>query len=445
MSSTLHLRLQRFHNCYTQIRNCPVAFSPGKSHSAGRWKGHVNCGTARVSLACLSALAGLFHAPLLSAQAQQPPAQETGGIHGRVINPAGVPQKNGAVSLSVDGGETLSYNFPVSPSGEYSGQAPPGEYTIVYRAPDTPDGKIVDYISGVQVAAGQDTAQDIDMTRREFIERLSPDQQRQLQELREANAAASSDAKRDASTIDADLQIVNLDLQAAGNARVTATQNLGGSAARGDVDSMTAEIENAKLTEIETLMTKDAATAPTEPVVWIGLGRAEAGLSNYLDAESDFKKALDLALKEAPPRPEIVAQAQAGLGEVYARTLMVDDANAAFDAAAKADPPNAAKYLRSQAIVFFNAKNFDAQVDAADLAIKADPDQAILYYIKADGLAQNARVDPNTNKLVLPPGCADAFRMYLGLDPNGPYAANAATFLQRAGEDLAPQTPALSK
>jgi tetratricopeptide (TPR) repeat protein len=381
----------------------------------------------------------------MSAQAQQPPAPETGGIHGRVINPAGVPQKNGTVSLSVDGGETLSYTFPVSPSGEYSGQAPPGEYTIVYRAPDTPDGKIVDYISGVQVAAGQDTAQDIDMTRREFIERLSPDQQRQLQELREANAAASSDAKRDASAIDADLEIVNLDLQAAGNARVTATQNLGGSAARQDVDSMTAEIENAKLTEIEILMTKDAATAPTEPVVWIGLGRAEAGLRNYLDAESDFKKALDLAQKEEPPRPEVAAEAQAGLGEVYARTLMVDDANAAFDAAAKADPSNAAKYLRSQAIVFFNAKNFDAQVDAADLAIKADPDQAILYYIKADGLAQNARVDPDTNKLVLPPGCADALRKYLDLDPNGPYAANATTILQRAGEPSTTPIPTPQK
>jgi tetratricopeptide (TPR) repeat protein len=387
-----------------------------------------------ISLACLSALAGLFHVPLMSAQAQQPPAPEMGRIHGRVINPAGVPQKNGTVSLSVDGGETLSYSFPVSPTGEYSGPAPPGEYTIVYRAPDTPEGKIVDYISGVEVVAGQDTAQDIDMTRQEFIARLSPDQQMQLQALRDANVAASSDAKRDASAIDADLQIVNLDLQAAGNARTTATQNLGGSAAREDVDSMTAAIENAKLTEIETLMTKDAAADPTEPVVWIGLGSAEAGLRNYLDAESNFKKALDLALKEDPPRPEVVAAAQAGLGEVYARTLMVDDANAAFDAAAKADPSNAAKYLRSQAIAFFNAKNFDAQVDAADLAIKADPDQAILYYIKADGLAQNARVDPETNKLVLPPGSADAYRKYLELDPNGPYAANAATILQRAGE-----------
>ena len=121
---------------------------------------------------------------------------------------------------------------------------------------------------------------------------------------------------------------------------------------------------------------------------------------------------------------------------------MVDDANAAFDAAAKADPSNAAKYLRVQAIAFFNVKNFDAQVDAADLAIKADPDQAILYYIKADGLAQNARVDLETNKLVLPPGCADAFRKYLALEPNGPYAANAATVLQGAGESSNPASTA---
>ena len=398
-----------------------------------------------ISLACLTVGAGPLHAALASAQAQQPPAPEMGSIHGRVINPAGAPQKDGTVSLSVDGGETLSYNFPVSTSGEYSGPAPPGEYTVVYRAPDTPEGKIVDYISGVQIVAGQATAQDIDMTRQEFVARLSPDQQRQLQELREANAAASSDAKRDASAIGADLQIVNLDLQAADNARVTAAQNLGGSAARGDVDSMTAEIETAKLTEIETLMTKDAAADPTEPVVWIGLGRAEAGLKNYLDAESDFKKALDLAQKEDPPRPEIMAAVQAGLGEIYARTLMVDDANAAFDAAAKADPSNAAKYLRSQAIAFFNAKNFEAQVDAADLAIKADPNSAILYYIEADGLSANARVDPDTNKLVLPAGSADAYRKYLELDPSGPFAANAAKILQRAGEPSTTPSPAPQK
>jgi tetratricopeptide (TPR) repeat protein len=382
----------------------------------------------------LFALTGLLFTQL---PAQQP-ASDVGRIHGRVINPSGAPQKDGTVSISVDGGVTLSYSFPVSSAGEYSGQAPPGEYTIVYRAPDTPEGKIVDYISGVQVVAGQDTSQDIDMTRREFVARLSPDQQRLLQELSDANIAAASDSKRDTSAIEADLQIVNLDFQAADNARLTAAQNLGAAAGPADVDEMIAEIENAKLTEIETLMSKDASADSNEPVVWIALARAETGLENYLDAEANFKKALDLALKADPSRPQVVGAAEAGLGEVYANTLMVDEANAAFDAAAKADPSNAAKYLRNQAIIFFNARNFSAQIGAADLGLKADPSQAVLYYIKAAGLAEDARVDPETNKLILPPGCADAYRKYLQLDPTGPHAAQATAILARAEEAATP-------
>jgi tetratricopeptide (TPR) repeat protein len=387
--------------------------------------------------AVLSALAALA---VLSAPTQQPAVETTGMIHGRVINPSGSPQKDGTVSLSVDGGVTLSYNFPVSPTGNYSGKAPPGEYTLVYRAPDTPEGKIVDYISGVVLVAGQDTAQDIDMTREEFVARLSPEQQRLLHDLSEANIAAASDANRSSSVVNADLQIVTLDFQAAENARVTAAQNLGSAAGPGDVDEMTSEIENAKLAEIETLATKDASTDPTEPVLWIDLARAETGLKNYLDAETNFKKALDIALKEDPPRPEVIGAAQAGLGEVYALTLMVDDANSAFDAAAKADPTNASRYLRNQAIIFYNARNFPAQIDAANTAIKADPNEPLLYFIKAQGLAEDARVDPETNKLVLPPGCADAYRKYLELAPNGPHAAQIIAFLQHTGEDASPHT-----
>jgi hypothetical protein len=393
------------------------------------------------AVAVLSALVGLLSVAFLSAPAQQPATATTGSVHGRVINPSGSPQKDGTVSLSVDGGVTLSYNFPVSPTGNYSGQAPPGEYTIVYRAPDTPEGKIVDYISGVVVAAGQDTAQDIDMTREEFVARLSPEQQRLLHELSEANIAAASDANRDSSAVNADLQIVSLDFQAADNARVTAAQNLGAAAGPADVDEMTSEIENAKLAEIETLMTKDASADPTESVLWIDLARAETALKNYLDAETNFKKALDLALKEDPSRPQVIAAAQAGLGEVYALTLMVDDANSAFAAAAKADPSNASRYLRNQAIIFYNARNFPAQIDAADTAIKADPNQALLYFIKAQGLAEDARVDPETDKLVLPPGCADAYRKYLELAPTGPHAAQVTAFLQRAGEFTSPPSP----
>ena len=164
-----------------------------------------------------------------------------GRIHGRVINPTGVSQSGGTVSLSTDGGASLSYNFPVSAAGEYSGQVAPAEYMVVYRAADTPEGKIVDYIREVEVTAGQDTAQDVDMSRQEFIDRLSPEQQKQIEDIRAANAASATNSKILAG-LDADLQIVNQDFADAANARAIATQALGSTATPGDVDSMAAEI-----------------------------------------------------------------------------------------------------------------------------------------------------------------------------------------------------------
>ena len=381
----------------------------------------------------LSAVAGLL--ALAPALAQQPPAADMGRIHGRVINPVGLPQNNGTVSLSTDGGVILTYSFPVSAMGEYSGEAPPAEYTVVYRAPDTPEGKIVDSISGVEIVAGQDTAQDIDMTRQAFMDRLSPEQQKQLQAMREANAATIA-ANKTIAPLNAGLQVVNRDFLDAENARATATRNLGATASKADIDAMTAEIANAKYSEIETLMTKDVAVSPSEPILWLHLAQAQVGLKNYLDAETNYKKALDLESKTGRPQPEIVGAANAGLGEVYARTLMVDEANAAFDAAAKADPSVAATYLTNQAIVFFQEKNVPAQLDAADEAIKADPNQAILYYIKAQGLAEKAAVDPKTKKILLPPDCTAAYRKYLELAPNGQFAAEVTSILQRAGEPV---------
>ena len=71
---------------------------------------------------------------------------------------------------------------------------------------------------------------------------------------------------------------------------------------------------------------------------------------------------------------------------------------------------------------------------AADEAIKVDPNQAILYYIKGQGLIANATVDPKTNRIVLPPDCTAAYQKYLDLAPTGPFAQEVAGILQQAGE-----------
>ena len=372
-----------------------------------------------------------------AAAAQQDQAPDMGRIHGRVINPMGQPQSGGAISLSTDGGETLQYTFPVSATGEYSGEASLGEYMMIYRAADTPEGKVVDYIQGVVVLAGKDVSQDDNMTRPEYLNRLSPEQREQLQKSAEVKAAEAA-AKSAVTGFNADLQTVNQDFTDAQNARAAAVQALGDKASPADIQAKAAEIQNAKFTEIQSLMTKDTASAPDESVLWIGLARAQTGLKNFLDAETNFKKALALESKAPTPQPQLLAAAESGLGEVYARTLMVDEANAAFDAAVKADPADAAIYLRNQAVIFFEEKNASAQVDAADKAIKADPSDAFLYYLKAQGLAQSAVFDPATDKSVLPPGCEAAFRKYLELAPNGPFAAEINDILARTEEKLSP-------
>ena len=111
---------------------------------------------------------------------------------------------------------------------------------------------------------------------------------------------------------------------------------------------------------------------------------------------------------------------------------MVDEANASIAAAVKADPAHAALYLRNLAVIFFQEKNVSAQIDAADAAIKANPQDAVLYFVKAQGLSVDAPIDPDTNKIKLSPECVVAFREYLGLAPTGEYAAQVTSILQNA-------------
>jgi tetratricopeptide (TPR) repeat protein len=391
-------------------------------------------------LAFAGLFAGLFAGPFpslvafasVAAPARQATDPDMGKIHGRVLNPKGLPGGGGTVSLSTDEGVTYLYDFAVSPTGEYSGQVLPAEYLLVYRTPTTPEGKVVDFIRGVEVVAGQDTKQDVDMSRKEFTSRLSQEQQKELEGAK-VNTAAAPASNSEITGVNADLAQVNQDLQDVENARATAAKNLGADASWQDVELAAADIEKTKYSEIETLMSKDTVAAPEQPILWMDLAHAEIGLNELEDAENNYKKALDLVSKATKPDPILVAAAEAGLGEVYARSLMVDEANAAFEAAAKADPANAAVYLRNQAVLFYELKNAPAQADAAEEAIKADPTQAVLYFIKAQGLALNAPIDPDSNRIVLSPECEAAYRKYLELDPTGPHAADVTAILRKTG------------
>ncbi len=384
------------------------------------------------------AVAAVLSLALLPAHAQQ--AANTGKVHGQVINPTGQAQSSGSVSLSTDGGTTLKFTFPVDGAGNFTGEAPQGTYMIIYRAADTPAGQMVDSIRGVKVIAGQDIEQNLDMSRQEYIDKMTPDQRKQLEELKKNNAAALK-ANAVISQLNNDLKTVNQDQKDIDGAMATAEKTLGPTASKADLTAKVEEIKTAKYNEIVSLMTKDTGIKPDEALMWAELGYGQAGLKQFDDATTSYKKAVDLETASKKPRPAVIGQSQSGLGEIYARQGKVPDANTAFDAAAKANPAGAQLYLNNQAIIFFQQNNAQAQVAAADEAIKAapnpnDPSLAVLYYVKGQGLVQNATIDPKTHRIVLPPDCTSAYQTYLQLAPNGQFAGEVTGILQQAGEKI---------
>jgi tetratricopeptide (TPR) repeat protein len=378
---------------------------------------------------------GLLGLALSPAVAQQ--SKTMGKIHGHVTNPTGSPQGGGAVSLTTGPGAGDKYTFPVDANGEYSGDAEAGTYSAIFRNVDTPKDKVVDQFDNVKIVAGQTTEQNFDMSREEYIKKLTPDQQKQLQEIKQKNASAVS-ANKVIAQIRADENTVVQDLKDADGTAATAAAKaqLGASPTKKDLDDKVNEIKTTKYTEVETLLTKDTGLKGDVAALWAQLGQAQIGLKEYDKAEVSLKKAIEVNAADKKPNPEVVGLAQSELGELYARTGKVDQASAAYDAAAQANPKAAAMYLKNQTVIYYQVGNTKAQVAAADKAIAADPTNPLLYYLKGQGLVGDAVVDPKTNKIVLPAGCAEAYQKYLELAPDGQYAEDAKSILASAGQKI---------
>lgn len=379
----------------------------------------------------LGVVALLFAPVLVQGQAAQ--AVQMGKIHGTVTNPVGTVEPAGTVSLSSDGGHTNKYTFQLDANGFYKGEAAPGTYTAIFREPNTPQDKMIDSFDNVKIVAGQDLELNFDMTREAYIKKLPPEQQKELEEIRKKNAAAMKE-NAVIKQLNADLKKVSEDLKASDNARATAIQQLGSSATKADVATKEAEIKKEQYTDIQTMMQKDAQLRPDQAILWAYLGQAQVGLQEYDQAEDSYKKAIAAEAAGKKRQPEVAAMSHAGLGTVYARTGKVKEANAEFDQAGQIDPAKAGFYLRNETIIFFQMGNGDAQIAAADEAIKADPNDALLYYLKGQGLVQKATFDSKTNKIILPPGCQEAYEKYLQLAPDGPYAGEVKGILQQAGQ-----------
>jgi tetratricopeptide (TPR) repeat protein len=334
----------------------------------------------------------------------------TASIHGHAQDPLSQPVTNTAVEVTTDG-KTPLYTFTTDANGDYKGSGiKPGTYTVLlYGDIKGKDGKMakgdIDFQENVKLTAGTDTQVDFDMTRQAYISKLPPDVQKQIATVRKENEATEKQ-----------------------NSQIKNVNKL-------IVDARTAR-KAGNFDQAIALDTQATQAKPDVGLTWYELGDSQLAAKKYADAATNYKKALTLLAAEKAPKPDVIAAANNNLGEALAKSGNVNDAVAAYEAAAKADPTQAGMYYANEAIVLFKTGQGDAAGAAADKAIAADPNKAIAYYIKGWSLVQHASIDPKTNKIVLPPGCADAYQKFLSMSPTGPLAEDAQNILQQAGQTV---------
>jgi len=334
----------------------------------------------------------------------------------------------GEVRLSTDRGSDAKdrkypYKFPIDPNGDYKGTGiAPGNYVVfVFQ-----DDKSLDYNESVVFANGDDKLVNFDMSRPDYLAKMSPEDRKVLEEYKKKNA-----------------EVV------AANSKV---QNLNAMLTQARADNKAGNYDAAI-----TAMQQATATKPDEGILWITLGDAQLGAADaaakaaksagtsttdpavtqkYDAAAASYKKGVELNAASKKPSPEAAAAGYNQLGQTYAKMGNAKDSADAYEMAAKAMPNNASMYYFNEAATLYNAGKLPEAGAAADKAIAADPKKAEAYYIKGQALIPQAAVDPKTNKIVAPPGCVEAYQTYLELAPDGPHAADVKGILEGIGAQV---------
>jgi tetratricopeptide (TPR) repeat protein len=373
--------------------------------------------------ACLLVIVAMARPDMSMAQAAAP-----AGIHGHVQNAIGQPLQKGDVKLTTDRtsdakSRKYQYTFPLDANGDYKGTGiAPGNYVaIVFQ-----DDKSLDFIDNLQLAAGDDKIVNFDMTRKEYIDKMTPEEKKALEEYKKKNA-----------------EVV------AGNAKIA---NLNTLLQQARADNKAGNYDSA-ITAMQTATTQK----PDESILWVTLGDAQLGSADaavkaaktagsptsdpaitqkYNDAATSYKKAIDLNAASKKPSADTAAAAYNQLGQTLAKEGDTKASADAYEQAAKTLPANAAMYYFNEAATLYNAGKVDEAAVAADKAIAADPKKADAYYIKGQALIQKASVDPKTQKITAPPGCVEAYQTYLELAPDGPRAEEVKGILTGIGEQV---------
>ena len=353
-------------------------------------------------------------------------AQGTASVHGHVQNAAGVAIATGQAKFTTDKtveakDRKFKNTFDVDANGDYKGTGvAPGDYLVIFMQGD----KTVDF-QEVVIKAGDDKTIDFDMTRKEYIDKMSPEDKKALEDYK----------KKMGETLNTNKVIANL------NAALKA---------------VSADLKSANPNYDEDIKTMQQATSQKadEAVLWANLGQAQVAkadhdakaagrtwstdasiVKQYNDAIASFKKGIEVNAAAKKPNPVDAGIAWNTIGNTQAKLGKLPEAQEAYDNAVKIAPASAGMVYGNEAAVLFNAGHGDEAAAAADKAIAADPNQPEPYYIKGQALIAKATVDKN-GKYVTPPGCIEAYQKFLELAPENPLAPEVKAILTSMGETI---------
>jgi len=348
-----------------------------------------------------------------------PPAfsQASGTVKGVCKDVEGKPVAGGIVEYdNLDNGQ--KYNLKTNAKGEYfSLGLTPGKYKIVlYKTPDDQKAsKELYHVNGFQVQLDENTL-DFDLKKEQesqakgvglTAEELKKQQEQQAKQQKEVNTVKSLNEKLNAAKTAADA---------------------------GDLDTAIANLNDANQID------------PSRDLIWFKLGdyyrMSALKQTDSAEKQKRLGTAIDsyqkaIQLRQATPDKDAARQASNlaayynNLAEAYAKSNRTDDAVKTYALAAQTDPTGAAGYYFNTGAVLTNAGKVDDAIAAFDKVIATDPNRADAYYWKGVNMIGKATLQGD--KMVAPPGTAEAFNKYLELQPTGTYADAAKQMLATIG------------
>ncbi len=347
-----------------------------------------------------------------------PVVAQSGTVKGVCKDVDGKPLADAVVVYTnLDNGQ--KYTLKTNKKGEYfSLGIASGKYDVVlYRnADDVKANKSLFPVKGFPVTLDENTL-DFDLQKEQQKQAqgvgLTPEQLKQKQEAEEKAAKENTTIK----TLNDKIVAANASMKA------------------GDFDAAIATLTEA--TQID----------DTRDVIWAQLADAYRGSApkqtdpaekskRLQSAVADYQKAIDIKQKAMETKKDAddnkkLAAYYNNMADADARTGKVDAAVKAYTQAAQLNPEGTAAYYFNIGAVLTNAGKVDDAIAAFDKCIAVDPNKADAYYQKGVNMIGKATLQGD--KMVAPPGTAEAFQKYLALEPTGPYADVAKQMLASIG------------